>query len=520
MMVSGELAERVQRRIAALETDAVAPRIWRRDASVWSSDPRTPELGDRLGWLDLARTMQPHVAAVTAFAEAVRGRFARVVLCGMGGSSLAPEVLWRTAGPRTGYPSLHLLDSTHPAAVRATVPEGALGDTLFLIASKSGTTIETASFERYFWAQTGGHGAQFVAITDPDTALARRGAEHGFRHVFLNPPDIGGRFSALSLFGLVPAALIGLDIERLLADARDAEAALRAPGVDNPAIALGALLGEGALAGRDKCTLVTDPGIATLGLWVEQLVAESTGKGGRGVLPVAGERATDLSGREPDRVFVVRTLDAARDSAAGLRERAVAAGAPVDSAKLPSPYGLGGEFLRWELATAVIGVVLGVNPFDQPNVAESKANTNRVLQAGTPPVAADDPMAIQRWLGGVRAGDYVAVMAYLPPSPAMDARLADVRRALARRLGVAVTVGYGPRFLHSTGQYHKGGTPRGHFLQVVDRPAPETPIPGAPYGFERLIAAQADGDLEALRGRGRPAIRVDQWDRLLEEVGA
>jgi hypothetical protein len=265
---------------------------------------------------------------------------------------------------------------------------------------------------------------------------------------------------------------------------------------------------------------VTAPGIAALGLWVEQLVAESTGKAGRGVLPVAGERAADLSGDERDRIFVTRALEGAPDAAAeALRRRAAAASAPVHDAVLPSAYGLGGEFLCWEFATAVAGAVLQVNPFDQPNVAESKANTDRVLKAGAPPGAADGRAAMRTWLGGTRPGDYVAIMAYLPPSPTTDRDLAELRRALTRRLGVAVTVGYGPRFLHSTGQYHKGGPPRGHFLQIVDQPGPETPIPGAPYGFERLIAAQADGDRDALQARGRPVIRVDDWSALREEIG-
>ena len=521
MMTADGLTDRVRRRIARLAGDGVAARIWRRDVSVWSRDPATPELADRLGWLELAHTMQRHVADVTSFAEAARRRFARVVLCGMGGSSLAPEVLWRTFGRRAGYPELHLLDSTHPGAVRAAAPPGVLDATLFLIASKSGTTIETASFDRYFWESTGGRGEQFVAITDPGTVLAQSAVERGFRHVFLNPPDIGGRFSALSLFGLVPAALIGLDVERLLAGAREAEGALHTPGAENPGIALGALMAEAALAGRDKCTLVTDEPLAALGLWVEQLVAESTGKAGRGVLPVVGENAADLSGAEPDRVLVLRTLGSGPAPAtAALGARASAAGAPVDAAVLPSVYGLGAEFLRWEFTTGVAGAVLQVNPFDQPNVAESKANTSRVLSAGTPPTSTDDAAAIGTWLRGVRAGDYVAVMAYVPPTPAADARLAGLRRALERRLHVAVTTGYGPRFLHSTGQYHKGGPPRGHFVQVVDRPEPMTPIPGAPYDFGRLIAAQADGDLQALRARGRPAIRVDDGDGLWQEVGA
>jgi len=513
------LEQRLAARLDALTADGVLARIWDRDPTVWKADPATPELADRLGWLDLPDTMAAMVAEIAGFVAAARGDFDRVVLCGMGGSSLAPEVLWRTAGPRAGFLRLDLLDSTHPSAVRHAAEAGPLDRTLVLVASKSGTTIETASFERYFWERTGGNGRQFVAVTDPGTELARRARGQGYRHVFLSPPDVGGRFSALTPFGLLPAALIGLDPGALLARAREAADACRRPARDNPGARLGAVLGEGALAGRDKLTLLLDDRLASLGLWVEQLVAESTGKDGRGVLPVVGDTADELSGREADRVVAVRGLGAG--ASAALRragERLAAAGTPVDTGWLADPHDLGAEFFRWEFATAVAGAVLGVNPFDQPNVAESKAATARVLASGSAPTAADPPSALPAWLSGVRAGDYVALLAYVAPGDAADRRLAALRGAVARRTGVAVTVGYGPRFLHSTGQLHKGGPPRGHFLQIVETPSGEVPIPGAPYGFGRLIAAQADGDLEALRARGRPALRIADLDGLEREL--
>jgi glucose-6-phosphate isomerase len=513
MTGGAELARRIGARLARLETERVVARIWSRDPTVWSSDPDTPELADRLGWLDLPSTMAARVPEIEAFADHARHRFDRVVLCGMGGSSLAPEVLWRVFGARPGYPRLHLLDSTHPAAVAAAAPVP-LSRTLFLIASKSGTTIETASLDRYFWERSGANGSQFIAVTDPGTVLARSAAERGFAHLFESPADVGGRFSALSPFGLVPAALLGVDIGALLEAAREEAVRLRASAADNPGAVLGALLGEGWAAGRDKLTLVLDPSLSALALWVEQLVAESTGKSGRGVLPLVGEGPETLTGDEPERVWVVRTGRGPSGAVDALLARLREHGAPLDHGRLADGRALGAEFLRFEFATAVAGAILGVNPFDQPNVAESKRNTGRVLAEGTPPSPADPPDAVARWLEGPRPGDYVAVMAYLPPDPAVDARLAALQRGLRERTGVAVTAGYGPRFLHSTGQLHKGGPPRGHFLQIVDRPREEVPIPGESYGFARLIAAQAEGDLQALHARGRPVVRVNDWAQL------
>ena len=516
-MTTIALTAALEARLRRLEADDVIARIWARDPTVWSPDPATPELANRLGWLDLPATMDDAARTAGTLADTIRRTCDRVVLCGMGGSSLAPEVLWQVFGPRSGYPRLVLLDSTHPAAVRAAAPAGA-ERTLFLIASKSGTTIETASFEEYFWERTGRHGAAFLAVTDPGTALAARAQARGYRTV-LSPPEVGGRFSALSPFGLVPAALIGIDPRALLARARAAADQCRRPARDNAGARLGALMAEAALQGRDKLTLLLDDRLASVGLWVEQLVAESTGKHGRGILPVVGESPDDFSGAEADRVFVVRGLGAAPD--APLRraaERLSGSAGPVDAGWLEDPMDLAGEFFRWEFATAVAGAILEVNPFDQPNVAESKANTSRVLQAGGVPEPTAPAAAVHDWSADVRAGDYVAVMAYLPPSPDVDARLGTLRRALARRVGAAVTVGYGPRFLHSTGQLHKGGPPRGHFLQIVDGTSDDLPIPGAPYGFGHLIAAQADGDREALRARGRPVLRVGDLEALLAEV--
>ena len=352
-----------------------------------------------------------------------------------------------------------------------------------------------------------------MAVTDPGTPLERLAQERGFRRTFLNPPDIGGRYSALSFFGLVPAALIGVDVALLLHRAhRMAEAcAASVPSLDNPAAWLGAILGEAALAGRNKATFVLSPGIASFGLWVEQLIAESTGKEGKGILPVADEPLGAPDVYTADRVFVLMTLAGEHD--AGVESRLAAlegAGHPVVHLRLDDRYDLGQEFFRWEFATAVAGAVLGINPFDQPNVAESKANTKAVLAKRGAPSPAATAAELERFLAGIRPGDYLALMAYLPPTAENDRRLAAIRLRLRDRLRVATTLGYGPRFLHSTGQLHKGGPPVGHFLQITEPVREDLPIPGESFTFGELEAAQAEGDLQALRGRGRPAIRIDE----------
>jgi transaldolase/glucose-6-phosphate isomerase len=472
-------------RLDASDVAQLPKRIWARDPTVWKDDPGTPEIRDRLGWLTVGEAMAQQVKALTAFAGEVRAEFSRVVLCGMGGSSLAPEVVWRTFGAAPGHPSLHVLDSTDPRAVRQ-AGQGDLAKTVFIISSKSGTTQESDSFFRYFWDRTGGRGSQFIAITDPGTPLEQLARERGFRRTFLNQTDIGGRYSALSFFGLVPAALLGVDVDTLLHRAhRMAEAcAACVPPLENPAARLGALLGEAALAGRDKATFVLSPGIASFGLWAEQLIAESTGKEGKGILPVAGEPLGPSEVYGEDRVFVSMVLAGEADTGVEARLAELEqAGHPVVHLKLDDRLDLGQEFFRWEFATAVAGAVLRINPFDQPNVAESKANTKAVLAKGSTP----SPAA----------------------SAANDRQLAAIRLRLRDRLKVATTLGYGPRFLHSTGQLHKGGPPVGHFLQITERVVDELPIPGVPFGFGRLEAAQAEGDLIALRARGRPAIRVD-----------
>lgn len=508
---------KVAQRLDQLDAQNIVKRIWARDPFVWVKDTNTPEIRDRLGWLTVGETMAAQADQLMAFADEVRKKFDRVVLCGMGGSSLAPEVFWRTFGQKKGFPSLFVLDTTDPRTVGQAEKESDLDTSLFIVASKSGTTQEPDSFFRYFWEKTGGRGEQFIAITDPGTALVDLANKNRFLKGFANPPEIGGRYSALSYFGLVPAALIGVDVEKLLHRAhRTAEACSQfVPAFQNPAAWLGTIMGEAALGGRDKVTFVLSPTISTFGLWAEQLIAESTGKNQTGILPVADEPIGAPEVYGADRVFVYIALaNEVSDQVEAKLNALSQAGHPVVRLVLEDAYDLGGEFFRWEMATAVAGHVLGIHPFDQPNVAESKANTKKVLEQKGKPSPAASAAEIESFLAGVKPGDYLAIMAYLPYSSDNDRRLNAIRKKLRDRLKVATTLGYGPRFLHSTGQLHKGGRPVGHFLQITKAVERDLPIPGDPFTFGELESAQAEGDLLALRKRGRPAIRVEGLDLL------
>jgi glucose-6-phosphate isomerase len=502
-----DLTTAISDRLEQVDRERVLERVWARDHTVWKSDPT--EISNRLGWLEVVGAMRGRVDELEAFAQAAASDgLGTAVLLGMGGSSLAPEVLMSTFGAAGGALELIVLDTTHPATIERVTAELDLDRTLFVVASKSGTTIETRSHLEHFWRLVP-DGGRFVAITDPGSPLGDLARQRGFRSCFENPDDIGGRYSALSLFGLVPAALIGAPLHELL-DGADAMAAATGPSVaapENPGAILGATLGEAARAGLDKLTLALPEEIASLGDWIEQLVAESTGKERVGIVPVVGEPLAGPDAYGDDRVFV----------ASGEREGLD----PLDRAGhlvLRLPYegeaGLGGEFFRWELATAVAGHVLGINPFDQPNVQEAKDATAEVLAAGraeSPEL--DDAGAL---LARVSPGDYVAITAFVDRTAETEAELQRVRRAIRDRHRVATTVGFGPRFLHSTGQLHKGGPDEGVFLQVVDagRDA-DVAIPGRAYSFGTLIDAQALGDLRALRARGRRVARVT-LDRLAE----
>ena len=522
--------------VADLQRRDVIGRIWRTDHTVWKPDPG--EITNRLAWLTVSDTMSEEVSSLGAFAREVReSDFRHVVLLGMGGSSLGPEVLRQTFGSAPGYPELIVLDSTVPGRVRAVTECVDPGRTLFLVSSKSGGTIEPnslyAHFRRLVEQATGKDeaGRNFVAVTDPGTSLGRLAREQEFRRTFLNPPDIGGRYSVLSYFGLVPAALMGTDIEELLyrADCMREGCVPFVPAHDNAGAWLGAAMGTLALQGRDKLTIVTSPSIGSFGLWAEQLIAESTGKEGKGVVPVAGEPLVATSSYGDDRLFVYLRLEGDDNSDIDAAIDAIeSSGQPVVRLALRDKYDLGGEFFRWELATAVAGSVLGIHPFDQPNVQAAKDMTESVLQqfdtlGELPP--ADTAASVSQLLSVVRPGNYLAIMAYLRQTPELDCALSSLRREVVERYGVATTSGYGPRFLHSTGQLHKGGPPSGLFLQLTAEHGQDLAIPGQPYTFGVLANAQALGDLRALQGLGRRVARVhlgpdhaDGIDKLAAEL--
>jgi glucose-6-phosphate isomerase len=525
------------------DADALPRRIWEEDTSVWPGDAdERAAIGNRLGWLNVAAAMRGRVPALKkAAAGAYADGFRHAVLLGMGGSSLAPEVLSETFGTKRGSLSLEVLDNTAPDAVAALAARIDMARTLFLVSSKSGTTTETLSFYHYFFdaaAARGKHapGRQFIAVTDPGTSLDGLARDQGFRAVFANPPDIGGRYSALSYFALAPAALMGLDTAALLASARRMAAACAGgvPAADNPGIKLGAALGALAREGRDKLSLVLSPRLRAFGAWVEQLVAESSGKAGRGIVPVDGEPLGDPGVYGDDRVFVAIGLHGDRGGPPESTLAALArAGHPVIRWTLNDPLELGAEFLRWELATAAACAVLGVNPFDEPNVTEAKDTTREIL--GTlrargampedPPLASEPGLALHGPLAlrggvvdmtaGLRAmlmtldpGDYLALLAYLPRDARTDAALERIRVGIRDRVQVATTAGYGPRYLHSTGQLHKGGANNGVFLIVTHDSASDLPVPGESYSFGELNRAQALGDQQVLERHGRRVLRV------------
>jgi transaldolase/glucose-6-phosphate isomerase len=532
----------VEATLAALQDAQFGRRVYARDASVWGVwDPEAArEISERLGWLDAPEIFSERARELTDFAARTRDEgTSTVVLLGMGGSSLAAEVARRTFGAREGWPRLLVLDSTDPEAVSRIETRIDLASTLFIVASKSGTTLETMSFYRYFRDRleemVGAAGDRFVAITDPGTPLAEEAAARGFRACFENPPDIGGRYSALSYFGLVPMALCGVPTEELLGRAR----AMRAlcgpvvPASHNPGARLGAELAALALQGRDKVTFTATGALGPFGLWAEQLIAESTGKNGRGLVPIADEPLGDPSEFGSDRVFVWLGLeDEAEDAAAGLDR--LEAQHPVLRFQLPDRLALGGELFRWELAIATAGALLHINPFDQPNVEESKRHAREVLSewreeepVEEAPVADDGDLAVY-WGGGnslpasngspteaidyitslATSGDYVAILPYFAETAERDGALEALRARLRSEHQVATTLGYGPRYLHSTGQLHKGGPPTGIFLLLTANPPVEVDIPGQDGGFGRLMLAQALGDFRSLAARGRRVARI------------
>ncbi len=536
----GKYQKAVQERIADLQVTRFSTRLWRKEAGLWKSDPKEQdEIRNGLGWLHVAEKMEGNLRELNAFKnEILKAGFLHVLLMGMGGSSLTPLVFDRTFTRDPQALPLTVLDSTDPATILKVGRALPIKDTLFIVASKSGTTAEPLAFAEYFYQKVREMkgrraGENFCVITDPGTPLVKMAQERTYRKTFLNYADIGGRYSALSYFGLVPAALMGIDVNELLTRALRMVHACAScvPARENPGLALGSALGELAKnSKRYKVTFLLPDAISSLGIWLEQLLAESTGKEGTGLLPVAGEPLGEPTVYGEDRIFVYIRM---KDAADNVLERGVSslrdAGQPVITIYLDDLLDLGQEFFRWEIATATAGAILGINAFDQPNVQESKDNTNRLLAVvrdrGKLPEkepslikdplkfyidekATTGPETLRRFLAQARSGDYLALMAYLAEDPANQGALRDIRILLQDRLHLTTTLGYGPRFLHSTGQFHKGGPNTGLFLQLTADDVEDVPIPGAPYTFGIFKRAQALGDLEALQKHGRRVGRV------------
>jgi glucose-6-phosphate isomerase len=527
--------------IARLESwtaDRVAERLWAKDGSLWAASGKpAQEVAAWLGWLDLPEAMSERVSELEHLARDVReDGYRRAAVLGMGGSSLAPELFSRVFGWAGGPDAngaasadgleLRILDSTHPDVVRGFRSWASAQRTLFCVSSKSGGTTEPNAYQAAMGEIA--PALDFLAITDPGTSLGDLARAQEFRGIVEAPPDVGGRYSALTVFGLVPAVLNGVDVSGLLDRARRmGDACHTGDASANPGLRLGALIGEAALAGRDKLTILTSERLEAFGDWAEQLIAESTGKAGKGVVPIVGEAVGEPAEYGEDRCFVhLRFADESNPAMSALADEEIVLDGPLD---------IGAEFVRWEVATAVAGIVLGIDPFDQPNVQESKDATKELLTTfrdsgslpqpaplvsepgisvtADPSALGDTPVtvdgAVRQLLDLLRAGgDYFAILAYLPPDPFVLERLQRIRNRVRQARGVATTVGFGPRFLHSTGQLHKGGPDTGVFLQLTADPAKDLPIPGWDESFGTLIAAQALGDLTSLQRRGRRALRL------------
>lgn len=555
----GRLTAPFRLKLARARSRRLAARLWERDPSLWKSDPQHQAvIANRLGWLDAPAGMLERIPEMADFARGVRHDLLNtVVLLGMGGSSLAPEVFSQIFSPlhfgqlEADAPRFHVLDSTDPGMILALRRQLDLARTLFLVASKSGGTIETLTQFEYFWqecetARGEEAGRHFAAITDADSPLEAEARRRGFRAVFQNPADIGGRYSALSCFGLVPAALLGIPLIPLLEDAVSmVKTCRKTDPAKNPALSLAVLLAVAARHGMDKLTFLCSPSLEPFVPWIEQLVAESTGKEDQGIIPVEGESVGALPEYGADRVFArIALAGDPPDDAAQLFEAARVRHEPCVEILLPSRIDLGGEFVRWEMATAWTGALLGINPFDEPNVKQSKDATTRILASFQHYLdesdadarletetfrlyadaetwrsvedenrlrqvqGGDAEAALAGFLGLLHSRDYLALLAYTHRRPEIEQRLSVIRLLLRKRLGIPILRGYGPRFLHSIGQLYKGGPAGGLFIQITHDDAPDLSIPGRAYSFGQLKAAQAMGDLEALVEHGRRVLRL------------
>ena len=540
------IAATVKATVADWQSRGNMQRLWQRDATLWTGSDEA----NWLGWPDIVDEQIAQHDQLAKLAKEVQARgFQHVLLLGMGGSSLCPEVLRMTFGRFPHFPTLHVLDSTDPAQVKAFEHLIDIPKTLFIVSSKSGSTLEPNIFKQYFFERTKQAvgavkvGSQFIAITDPGSKMQQVAEADRFLHIFFGRPSIGGRYSALSNFGMVPAALMGVDTKKFLARAAEMTRAC-GPGVtvnDNPGAALGIILGTAAKAGRDKVTIITSPGISDLGAWLEQLLAESTGKVGKGIIPVDREHLTTPEGYGSDRVFVYVRLESGADAEQDAKVAAIEkAGHPVVRITMADTYDLGAEFFRWEIATAVAGAILGINAFNQPDVEASKIATRDLtseyektgsLPAETP-VLEDEGIKLftdqknaaelakgargdrslagylKAHLGRIQGGDYFAVLGYIQMNAEHESSLQALRHLVRDRKRVATCLGFGPRFLHSTGQAYKGGPNTGVFLQITCDDAVELPVPGQKYTFGIVKAAQARGDFQVLADRGRRALRV------------
>jgi glucose-6-phosphate isomerase len=539
---SGKDPDQIRELLARFEKEKAVSRFWSKDPSLWKRDPETQlKIADRLGWLTIAETMKRQIPALKEFRETVlKSGYQDLVILGMGGSSLCPDVFRKIFGIAPGCPQFHLLDTTNPATILRIEKELHPEKTLFIVASKSGTTIEVDSLYLHFLekAEKLGRerpGKHFVAITDPGTPLENLAREKEFLNIFINPPDIGGRYSALSYFGLVPASLIGIDLEVLLDRAIKMANSCRSERIleRNPGVYLGAVLASLSAKGRNKVTFIIPPLVQSFGIWIEQLLAESTGKEGKGLLPVEGEEIGKPECYGEDRLFVQYRIgsdpDPEREHQIDLLRKS---GQPAITIEIQDRYDLAGEFFRWEMATAIAGIGIGINPFDEPNVKESKENTQNLLEiykkSGHLPdlkvILKENGAALysnqefeeqgslaetfNRFLKKIPAAHYIAFMAYLD-STALNENLLQKLRVLIRdRFRLATTVGYGPRFLHSTGQLHKGGKREGAFIQITADYAKDIPIPGKPYSFGVLNRSQSLGDLDSLKKRGLPILQL------------
>ena len=544
--VVGSFDEAVRAVLDDLQARDFVRRLWAKDPALWHEDPaHQAVIRNALGWLTVSEQQIRHVSQLQAFADEVKtAGFTHILLLGMGGSSLCPEVFRMTFGVIPGYPELHVLDSTVPSQVRSFEERVDLERTLCIVASKSGSTTEPLVFQKYFFERMRRirgdlAGEHFIAITDPGSLLENLARELRFRKIFPGTPDIGGRYAALSNFGMVPAAAMGVDVEAFLHQAermrQGCASTVSAP--DNPGITLGAVLATLAKGGRDKVTFVISSAISDLGAWLEQLIAESTGKEGKGLIPVDDEPLGEAHVYDNDRVFVyIRYTDGAVPEQDSIVDALQSAGHPVVRIDCMNLLNLGQEFFRWEMATATAGSLLGVNAFDQPNVQESKEFTkfyldefkkngrlpeeSPVMTDGNVRLFTDDANrqalagaaslshAVAAHLSRVGTGDYVAINAYLERTPVVHEALQSIRALIRDAKRVATTLGYGPRFLHSTGQLHKGGPNSGVFIQVTADNAQDLDIPGEPYSFGTLVAAQALGDMKSLCSRNRRVIRI------------